>query len=73
MSFDVDSLDPTISIGTGTPVKGGLNLPEADELLSYLYQQEKVKAFEITEINPSLEENNQMSFAVAGLIERNFI
>ena len=73
VSFDVDSLDPTISIGTGTPVKGGLNLPEADELLSYLYQQEKVKAFEITEINPSLEENNQMSFAVAGLIERNFI
>jgi arginase len=73
VSFDVDSLDPTISIGTGTPVKGGLNLPEADELLSYLYQQEKVKAFEITEINPSLEDNNQMSFAVAGLIERNFI
>jgi len=32
-----------------------------------------VKAFEITEINPSLEDNNQMSFAVAGLIERNFV
>jgi arginase len=72
VSFDVDSLDPSISKGTGTPVKGGLNLLEADELLSYLYQQEKVKAFEITEINPSLEDNNQMSFAVAGLIERNF-
>jgi len=73
VSFDVDSLDPSISKGTGTPVKGGLNLFEADELLSYLYQQEKVKAFEITEINPSLEDNNEMSFAVAGLIERNFV
>ncbi len=73
VSFDVDSLDPSISKGTGTPVKGGLNIPEADELLSYLYLQEKVKAFEITEINPSLEDNNQMSFAVAGLIERNFV
>jgi len=73
VSFDVDSLDPSISKGTGTPVKGGLNIPEADELLSYLFNQEKVKAFEVTEINPSLEDNNQMSFAVAGLIERNFV
>ena len=73
VSFDVDSLDPTISVGTGTPVKGGLNIAEADELMSFLYHQEKVKAFEITEINPSLEDNNQMSFAVAGLIERNFV
>ncbi len=73
VSFDVDSLDPSISKGTGTPVKGGLNIQQADELLSYLYNQEKVKAFEITEINPSLEDNNQMSFAVAGLIERNFV
>lgn len=73
VSFDVDSLDPSISKGTGTPVKGGLNIPEADELLCYLFNQEKVKAFEVTEINPSLEDNNQMSFAVAGLIERNFV
>jgi arginase len=73
VSFDVDSLDPSISKGTGTPVKGGLKIAEADELMTYLYNQEKVKAFEITEINPSLEENNQMSFAVAGLIERNFV
>jgi arginase len=73
VSFDVDSLDPTISKGTGTTVKGGLNIPEANELMSYLYNQEKVKAFEITEINPSLEDNNQMSFAIAGLIERNFV
>jgi len=72
VSFDVDSLDPSISKGTGTPVKDGLTIAEADELMAYLYNQEKVKAFEITEINPSLEENNQMSFAVAGLIERNF-
>jgi len=72
VSFDVDSLDPSISKGTGTPVKGGLTIAEADELMAYLYNQEKVKAFEITEINPSLEDNNQMSFAVAGLIERNF-
>ena len=73
VSFDVDSLDPSISKGTGTPVKGGLKITEADELMTYLYNQEKVKAFEITEINPSLEDNNQMSFAVAGLIERNFV
>ncbi|MCX8483359.1 MAG: arginase, partial [Crocinitomicaceae bacterium] len=73
VSFDVDSLDPSISKGTGTPVKGGLTIAEGDELMTYLYNQEKVKAFEITEINPSLEDNNQMSFAVAGLIERNFV
>lgn len=72
VSFDVDSLDPSISEGTGTPVKGGLSITDADYLYNYFYHSDKVKAFEITEINPSLEKFNEMSEAVAGLIQRNF-
>lgn len=61
ISFDVDSMDPTVSVGTGTPVEGGLYSYEANELLTTLVQSEKVKCLEISEINPILDSNNKMA------------
>lgn len=55
ISFDVDSLDPTISLGTGTPVQNGLFIPEALELVSELCKTEKIVCFEIVEVNPCLD------------------
>lgn len=72
VSFDVDSLDPTISFGTGTPVPGGLLWDEAVDLLSQLLQSPKLVAFEITEINPLLDRNNPMEEVSAKLIEEVF-
>jgi arginase len=60
VSFDVDSLDPEISIGTGTPVPQGLSKSEAIILLSGLLKNPKTIAWEITEINPLLDRNNPM-------------
>ncbi|MDR0927126.1 MAG: arginase [Ignavibacteria bacterium] len=61
VSFDVDSLDPSVSIGTGTPFEGGLYAYEAKELLRTLAALDKVKLIEITEINPTLDIENKMA------------
>jgi len=61
VSFDVDSLDPSVSVGTGTPFEGGLYAYEAKELIKTLVASEKVKCFEISEVNPTLDTNNKMA------------
>ncbi|MCH8332263.1 MAG: arginase [Bacteroidetes bacterium] len=55
ISFDVDSLDPSVSKGTGTSVPDGLFQEEAEQLIEKLLQDERVCCFEITEINPSFD------------------
>ncbi|MFN9799254.1 MAG: arginase, partial [Bacteroidota bacterium] len=42
ISFDMDAMDPTVSRGTGTPVKGGINEREAADLILELIQNERV-------------------------------
>ena len=69
ISFDVDSLDPTISRGTGTPVEGGLQVDEAAALLKGLLNWEKVVALEFTEINPILDSQNKMAEAAFTLLD----
>lgn len=64
VSFDVDSQDTSISVGTGTPVPDGLSNSDAMEVFTTLFQHPKVAAFEITEINPLLDTENRMAKAV---------
>ncbi|GGC59777.1 arginase [Pedobacter quisquiliarum] len=61
LSFDVDALDPTSSRGTGTPVTGGLTEREAGIMLSRMVTNPKVCCFEIVEVNPTLDRENQMA------------
>lgn len=61
ISYDVDSIDSSISRGTGTPVENGLNEKELNELLVGLVRNEKVNCLEITEINPTLDSENKMA------------
>lgn len=56
VSFDVDSMDPSVSRGTGTPVENGITPDEATELLLGFSQRENLVAMEITEINPLLDD-----------------
>ena len=60
-SFDVDSMDSSISKGTGTPVRNGITEKEAGSLCVRLIQNEKVCCFEITEVNPTLDSENLMA------------
>lgn len=68
VTFDVDSLDPSISEGTGTPVPNGLKATEAIALLKAFYHHSKCKMLEITEINPILDKENAMAKAVTEIM-----
>src|SRR5699024_2892453 len=68
LSFDVDSLDPSISRGTGTPVEKGLFKNEAASLLTSLIKDPRVCCLEITEINPTLDSKNKMAIAAFDLL-----
>lgn len=70
ISFDVDSMDPTISRGTGTPVKGGINEREAADFILELIQNERVCCLEFTEINPTLDSENVMAETVFEILQK---
>lgn len=70
VSFDVDSLDASISRGTGTPVGNGLREREAEDLISKLMQNRKVCCFEITEVNPTLDKENLMAEIAFNILQR---
>ena len=70
ITFDVDALDPSISRGTGTPVKGGLNEREAADIILELVQNEKVCCLEFTEINPTLDSENVMAETVFEILQK---
>ena len=61
VSFDVDSMDPEISKGTGTPVPGGLTEKEAGSLIYYLMRSRKICCLEVVEINPTYDKENRMA------------
>lgn len=61
ISFDVDSLDSSISVGTGTPVANGLTVDEAIQLNAELIKDKRVCCWEIVEVNPTLDSENLMA------------
>ncbi len=70
VSFDVDSLDSSISRGTGTPVPNGLKEREAEDLVASLMQNHKICCFEITEVNPTLDKENLMAEIAFNILQR---
>ncbi len=61
VSFDVDSIDSRFSTGTGTPVPNGLTPEEAKLLNAELVKDPRVCAWEMAEVNPTLDTENKMS------------
>jgi arginase len=69
VSFDVDSMDSRISTGTGTPVPNGLTVDEAKTLNVELVKSPKVCAWEIVEVNPTLDTENRMAESAFEILE----
>lgn len=69
VSFDVDSMDSRISIGTGTPVPNGLTVDEAKVLNVELAKSPKLCAWEIAEVNPTLDTQNSMAESAFEVME----
>jgi arginase len=70
VSFDVDSLDSSISKGTGTPVNNGLREREAEDLISKFMMSRKICCLEITEVNPTLDKENLMAEIAFNILQR---
>jgi len=70
VSFDVDSMDSSISRGTGTPVSNGLREREAEDLIASLMQSHKICCFEVTEVNPTLDKENLMAEIAFNILQR---
>ena len=64
VSFDADSLDPSIAPGVGTPVQGGLTYREAHLLMELLSDSGKVSSLDIVEVNPVLDRENMTARVV---------
>jgi len=72
ISFDVDSLDTQYSVGTGTPVENGLTLKQAHYLLRTFCNSDKLAGMEITEINPTLDDERPMQHIIKTLVVDTF-
>jgi arginase len=58
VSFDMDSCDPSIAPGVGTPVKGGLDYREAHLLMEIVADSGRLLALDLVEVNPTLDIRN---------------
>jgi arginase len=59
LSYDMDSLDPTLAPGVGTPVPGGLTYREAHLLMEMLADDGRVRSMDFVEVNPILDASNR--------------
>jgi arginase len=69
VSFDVDAIDSRFSTGTGTPVPNGLTVEDAKILNVELAKSPKVCAWEIAEVNPTLDTENRMAESAFEIME----
>jgi arginase len=69
VSFDVDSIDSSISEGTGTPVANGLTVAQAKEINRLLIRSPKVCCWEMVEVNPTLDTENTMAEHAFDILE----
>ena len=67
VSFDLDVCDPTIAPGVGTPVKGGLNYREAHMVMEMIADSGKLRALDLVEVNPILDDRNMTAILGAEL------
>jgi len=65
VSLDLDAVDPSVTPGVGTPVKGGLDYREAHLIMELIADAGIMTSLEIVEVNPILDEcNTSAEFAV---------
>ena len=59
VSFDLDSVDPSVAPGVGTPVPGGLSFRETHLLMESIADCGCISSLEVTEVNPILDNQNK--------------
>ncbi|MDD3224173.1 MAG: arginase [Clostridium sp.] len=69
LSFDIDSIDPSVIPGTGTPVSNGINIDEAKSIIKFFMQTNMVKSMDLVELNTLLDKNDITTKNVLGLVD----
>jgi arginase len=68
LSLDLDVLDPEVAPGVGTPVRGGLSYREAHLALELVAESGLVRSFDVVEVNPILDRENQTAKLAVELV-----
>jgi arginase len=68
VSLDIDSVDPSLAPGTGTPVAGGLTYREAHLAMEMIAESGCAGSMEVTEVNPVLDEHSRTATIAVELI-----
>lgn len=66
-SLDVDSIDPEIIDGTGTPVKDGFNVIQIKYIIKTFFKTGFIKGADIVEYNPNLDRSTKSKDIVVEL------
>jgi arginase len=68
LSLDMDSVDPEIAPGVGTPVRGGLNYREAHLAMEMAGDTRRMLSMEVVEVNPILDDANRTAALAVELV-----
>lgn len=68
VSFDLDSVDPMVASGVGTPVPGGLTYREAHLIMEAIADTGYMASLEVAEVNPILDVRNASAEVATDLI-----
>lgn len=68
VSFDLDSVDPMVASGVGTPVPGGLTYREAHLIMEAIADTGYMASMEVAEVNPILDTKNVSAEVASDLI-----
>jgi arginase len=68
VSFDLDSVDPSVASGVGTPVPGGLTYREAHLIMEAIADTGYMSSMEVAEVNPILDVRNSSAEFAADLV-----
>ena len=61
VTFDIDSVDPSVAPGTGTPEPGGLSASQALAVMETIGTQDSVGAVDLMEVSPTFDPTDNTS------------
>ncbi len=73
VSIDIDALDPSIAPGTGFAIPGGFSYRELWNILRELTKNFNIRAFDVVEVAPNLDNANNMTCNLAAKLIIEFI
>lgn len=68
VSFDLDSVDPTLAEGVGTPVPGGLTYRETHLAMEMIAEAGIMSSLEVAEVNPILDNKNRSAVFASDVV-----